>query len=144
MLKENIQIPSFVKKLSDEELIDLSCKVASGRIKMYGERKELKNNEEILFERFYLNDDLNEEKEEILDEYKKKIEEYKLAKKSLNLFKLIKLRKQKEALKKEFKDLEKNQKIYTSYITGSEEKPSLMLCKEDLAQTARDITSFRI
>ena len=55
----------------------------------------------------------------------------------------LKSRSEKIKLAKQLELLE-NEQSYISYITDSSEEPSLSLCKEDLAQTARDIKPFKM
>ena len=71
------------------------------------------------------------------------IQKYKTAKKHLNLIKMLKLNSEKKQLKRMLDSLEK-ESSYISYITDSDEEPSFILCKEDLAQTARDIKPFQM
>ena len=60
-----------------------------------------------------------------------------------NLIKMLKLNSEKKQLKRVLDSLEK-ESSYISYITDSDEEPSFSLCKEDLAQTARDIKPFHM
>ena len=56
---------------------------------------------------------------------------------------MLKLNSEKKQLKRVLDSLEK-ESSYISYITDSDEEPSFSLCKEDLAQTARDIKPFKM
>lgn len=141
MIKESVQIPSWVNSGNDEYVTRISEGIASGRINVYAEEKLDKST--IGFRRVRLHDDILEEREERNNEYKKAMQEYKTAKRHLNLIKMVKLKAEKKELKKLIDSLEK-EPSYISYITDEDGEPSLSLCKEDLAQTARDIKSFRI
>ena len=141
MIKESVQIPNWVNSGNDEYVTRISEGIASGRINMYAEEKLGEST--IGFRRIRLLDDILEEREERNNEYKEAIQEYKIAKRHLNLIKMVKLKVEKKELKKLIDSLEK-EPSYVSYITGEDGEPSLSLCKEDLAQTARDIKPFRI
>ena len=128
MLKENskeIKIPDFVNVLSDEAIINLAKEISKGNIKIYTE------------------DTLINDKELVLSLYNIAIQKYKNAKKNLSLIKMFKINSEKIKLKKQFDIINKSDS-YVSYITDSDEEPSLILCKEDLAQTARDIKPFQM
>ena len=141
MIKDSVQIPSWVNSGNDEYITRIAEGIASGRIKMYAEEKVGKST--IGFKRFRLQDEIIEEREETNDDYKEAIQKYKAAKRHLNLIKMLKLNSEKKQLRRSLDTLEK-ESSYVSYITDSDEEPSLSLCKEDLAQTARDIKPFKM
>lgn len=141
MIKDSVQIPSWVNSGNDKYVTRIAEGIASGRIEMYAEEKVGKST--VGFRRVRLYDDIIEEREETNDEYKETIQKYKTAKKHLNLIKMLKLNSEKKQLKRMLDSLEK-ESSYISYITDSDEEPSFILCKEDLAQTARDIKPFKM
>ena len=141
MIKDSVQIPSWVNSGNDEYITRIAEGIASGRIKMYAEEKVSKST--IGFRRVRLYDEIIEEREETNDDYKEAIQKYKAAKRHLNLIKMLKLNSEKKQLRRSLDTLEK-ESSYVSYITDSDEEPSLSLCKEDLAQTARDIKPFKM
>ena len=144
MLKENskeIKIPDFVNVLSDEAIINLAKEISQGNIKIYTEEK--KKTKTVGYRRVYTEDTLINDKELVLSLYNIAIQKYKNAKKNLSLIKMLQINSEKIKLKKQFDIINKSDS-YVSYITDSDEEPSLILCKEDLAQTARDIKPFQM
>ena len=143
MIKDSVQIPSWVNSGNDEYVTKIAEGIASGRIEMYAEEKVGKST--VGFRRVRLYDDIIEEREETNDEYKETIQKYKTLTLTLKLMKIkmLKLNSEKKQLKRMLDSLEK-ESSYISYITDSDEEPSFILCKEDLAQTARDIKPFQM
>jgi len=139
---KKIEIPSFVKKMDDESIIKMAKDIALGEVNVYAPIENA-DSKIVGFKRVCLYDNLKNEKDCIEDELNYQIQEYKKAKRHLNLLKALKSRFEKIKLAKQLELLE-NEQSYISYITDSSEEPSLSLCKEDLAQTARDIKPFKM
>ena len=73
MIKDSVQIPSWVNSGNDEYVTKIAEGIASGRIEMYAEEKVGKST--VGFRRVRLYDDIIEEREETNDEYKETIQE---------------------------------------------------------------------